>query len=134
MKCKQCKVNDACTPGGFCSQKCSAVYGWKGSRNPRWNNGATTVSGGLYVAVKQADHPRANIHGYVRQHYLIMEKFLGRYLLLEEEVHHRNGNKKDNWIGNLQLISSRSEHLKLEHKLGTYKKHLINLNIRRIYE
>jgi hypothetical protein len=53
-----------------------------------------------------ADHPRASKNtGRIREHILVMEKFLGRYLFLNEEVHHINGNRADNRLRNLELWS-----------------------------
>ena len=114
--------------GKYCSRSCKGM-GWdtEGKNNPRWNNGVTHAEQG-YVLIRCKNHPNADKHGYVREHRLIMEKQLGRYLLSTEDVHHINGNKQDNRVENLELVQNRSEHIKIEHRKGTYRKHLLILN------
>lgn len=55
---------------------------------------------------------------YRFEHRVIMEKFIGRKLLISEAVHHKDGNGLNNNIENLQLMSW-AEH-KRKH-LGSYK-------------
>lgn len=76
-----------------------------------------------YIIVYMPDHPFPSIlnrgKGYVLEHRLLMEKHLGRYLLPEEIVHHKNGIRDDNRIENLALTDVR-KHIS-GHNLG--KKH-----------
>lgn len=63
-----------------------------------------------YVLLKLPTHPFASRHGYVREHRLVVEKDLGRYLTTDEVIHHKNGAKNDNRISNLELMT-KSEHM-----------------------
>ena len=90
----------------YCSLKCRKIDGYipnnKGEKSPLWKGGTSHVKG--YIYMKSPNHPNRNSGGYVAQHRLIMEKKIGRYLLKTESIHHKNGIKDDNKIGNLELV------------------------------
>src|SRR5574343_2068014 len=50
-----------------------------------------------------------------RAHRVIMEKYIGRKLMIDEEVHHVNHNPLDNRIENLELIT-KQKHTELHSK------------------
>ena len=74
-----------------------------GSEHRLWKGGRFTDAHG-YIYVHTPYHPRANQHGYVYEHRLVMEKELGRFLKKEELVHHKNQIKTDNRVENLIIV------------------------------
>lgn len=81
----------------------------KGQRSTNWKGGRI-IDGYGYIKIYSPDHPACDTKGYIKEHRLIMEKHLGRYLSGKEVVHHIDGNKQNNKIENLKLYKNNGEH------------------------
>ena len=81
------------------------------TKNHFWKGGLTVDKHG-YILQKSHGHPYATALGYVRQHRLVLERELGRHLLPEEKVDHRNGDTSDNRPENLRAYPRNSDHLR----------------------
>lgn len=122
FKCGKCKKdfeNHPSSKSKYCSQECfhksrigvkRPEHGKKmsGEGNGRWKGGKLVDKDG-YFLILASQHPHRNGGGYVREHRLVMEKHIGRYLKHGEVVHHKNEDKQDNRIGNLELLT-KEEH------------------------
>jgi len=73
-----------------------------------------------YITRPAFSHPMKDSSGRVKEHRLVVEKFIGRYLKKSEVIHHIDGNKKNNLPKNLIAFSSHSAHLRFE-KSGNIK-------------
>lgn len=67
------------------------------------------VSKGDYNYAIVRGHPCATKNSYVLEHRVVVENHLGRILGSDEVVHHINGDRKDNRLENLEVLSS-TEH------------------------
>jgi HNH endonuclease len=87
---------------------------YKQGHNRRINtnlpSGKTMDSSG-YIEVYEPEHPFAD-RGYIKEHRLVMEHYLGRFLTRDEVIHHINKIKTDNRIENLELTTN-SQHKKI---------------------
>ena len=72
---------------------------------------STCKSGGYVFCRTEPKHPKANSKGLYPLHRVVMENELGRPLLDDEDVHHKNEDKTDNRPANLEVLS-KSEHTK----------------------
>lgn len=97
-------------------------YGLKGKLNASWKSDKRVSSYG-YILVRCLEHPFRNEDDMVFEHRLIAEKYLlndensveingKKYLKNDLIVHHKDGNKKNNSVDNLEIMTL-SEHTKL---------------------
>ena len=101
-------VNKVCKKHGFRMRPRGQKFGPK---HKGWKGGRRIDKDG-YVLIYCPDHPSANgRRKTVREHRLVMEQHLGRFLLPTEVVHHKDENKLNNDISNLELFSTNAEHL-----------------------
>ena len=70
------------------------------------NKGGRIIDKAGYVQIWLPEHQNAKIGGYIHEHRLVISKSLNRPLLSHESVHHKNGDRKDNRIENLELWST----------------------------
>lgn len=96
---------DECSRKAICKQYCDMHYRrfkkYGKPTNIRRSKGEGCLNRHGYIVIP---NPRG---GQMHQHRLIMEQHLGRTLTKQETVHHKNGNRSDNRIENLELWSTR---------------------------
>lgn len=91
-----------------------------GENAANWQGGRRKTKAG-YIYIYTPDHPYSTKAGYVMEHRLVMEEKIGRYLEQYEVVHHVDGNKSNNDIGNLELKTNGkhiSDHFKASHEVA----------------
>jgi len=76
----------------------------RGPKAGYWKGGRYKDNASGYVWVFNPNHPSCTKKGYVLEHRLVMEKFMGRHLRPNEIVHHKNKMKDDNRIENLEVV------------------------------
>lgn len=76
-----------------------------GDKNPAWAGGRRIDEKG-YVRISIGSKR------WVYEHRMVMEAELGRTLTRDETVHHKNGDRSDNRLDNLEVVS-RSDHTRI---------------------
>ncbi len=110
-------------------------YGKRGSESPAWKGKHNISNNRDYIIMYKPDHPYCDSKGYIPEHRLVLEHY---YTILSDypvfinpkiyDVHHIDGNKKNNNYWNLQLLT-KSEHARITIKtrvikgIKTIKKH-----------
>ena len=87
-----------------------------GEKCPTWKGGKKITPNG-YVQILKKGYKGTDYNGYIFEHRYIMERQIDRYLNKNEVVHHVNGDKTDNRIENLKLMTN-SEHT-IFHNVGS---------------
>lgn len=80
---------------------------------PNWKEGKKVTQAGYFMVLLHPKDPFIKMAAksrYVMEHRLVMAKHLGRCLEKWEIVHHRDANKKNNNIENLELLPNHKEH------------------------
>lgn len=101
-----------------CTDYSKPLAGRKGTEHPAWRGGKR-VDGDGYIKTYCPDHPFPRRGGYVFEHVRVMELHLGRKLGANESVHHKDGNKTNNDLANLEVLL-RGEHSRLHRKQDTH--------------
>ena len=69
----------------------------------------STCKGGGYMYCRtEPPHPKRNSKGLYPLHRVLVENKIKRFLQPEEEIHHKDGNKENNIIDNLEIMSKTS--------------------------
>ena len=109
---KKPTISELCRQNMIKAHKGKTSFAWKGGKHLDANG---------YVMVWNPAHPNAKggrDKSYVAEHRMIMSDHLCRPLLKTEQVHHRNGDRADNRLENLELwTTSQPSGSRIEDKL-----------------
>lgn len=84
----------------YCSKRCQ----WDNNGKNPWNKKPVSkwINRKGYVECRIWVDDKTQIR--VKEHRYVMEQHIGRKLLSNEDVHHKDGNKQNNHISNLEII------------------------------
>lgn len=112
-------------PKDFHAKACRKCATWslghvgkKGPSHPTWKGG-TRIDRDGYLKRYAPDHPWPRKSGYVFEHVRVMELSLGRRMELGEVVHHRDHDKQNNDLSNLE-VQRAGEHSQHHRRLDAH--------------
>ena len=88
-------------------------FGRTGEKHGTWKGGRiVNTQGYVLLRILNPNHKFFNmtVNGYILEHRYIMAEHLGRCLISNEVVHHKNGERTDNRIENLELMLAGQHH------------------------
>jgi hypothetical protein len=94
----------------------------KGKRNGRFVTGKMLDKDGYVLVSGHQTHPHADKDGCVREHILVMEQMVGRFLNPGERVHHKDEVRGNNTPDNLEIMTD-AEHAR-HHGIESKFKHM----------
>ena len=116
LDCENCRQRFPVYKAGVttCSRACRGAIFSKmqtGENNKSWKGGRSILkdAGKGYVKIKIHNHASADSRGYVLEHRFVMGEAIGRPLKKNEYVHHRNGDRLDNRLENLELWRTKKD-------------------------
>jgi transposase len=113
------RKNKKWSPSAIQKQKLSILgKSQVGNKNPTWKGGISITKEG-YRLIRRDNH-------YVKEHRCVMEQKLGRKLDPSEKVHHIDGDRLNNDISNLELLSN-VEHTKKHWTEQRKKEHSLRI-------
>ena len=118
---------DNTIPEGFCQCGCGQkttkphnkflkghnMRGKSGPLHPCYGDGRFIGTHG-YIMATDHNHPRANRRGYVREHILIAEQTLGKYIELPHVIHHHS-------VSQLVICQDQAYHVLLHQRTRALK-------------
>lgn len=127
MKCIICQNEVVNKKHKTCSRNCwskahsKIMGGRKGVASSNWKGGEVTIDGRVYIY--KPNHPNAMQSGrkYVARSRLVMSEHLNRPLTSSEIVHHVNGDKLDDRVENLMVVT-RAKHNTIHHNIKKAEK------------
>jgi hypothetical protein len=124
MSKRTCSIDGCEVPAiarGWCRKH---YYRWKRTGDPtkllraRVRKGHSVNNG--YIILYRPKHPLANSKGYVSEHRMVAFD-AGLLVDRSDHVHHRDGDRANNAIGNLEVVSL-SEHARLHDHVGSWER------------